>query len=103
MRVSRSQGMQQHRRCSWAPGKPVEHIATGRGGESTGIGVKGSEPRGESLGELMKGFAYSASRAAETKSSPVKICNNAVKTAVEWKTLRTNCRTLTPPPSLRNH
>jgi hypothetical protein len=47
-----------------APGKTAGHIVTRRR-ESTGIGVKGSEPIGESLGELVKGLASSASMAAD--------------------------------------
>lgn len=34
-------------------------------GESTGIGVKGSEPIGDSFGELVKGPVFSASMAAD--------------------------------------
>ena len=56
--------MRRHRRCSLAPGKTAGHIVTRRR-ESTGIGVKGSEPIGESLGELVKGLASSASMAAD--------------------------------------
>ena len=45
--------------------KTAGHIATHRRGKSTGIGVKGSEPIGDSLGELVKGLAFSASMAAD--------------------------------------
>lgn len=36
-----------------------------QGGESIGIGGKDGEPIGDSLGELMKGLAFSASMAVD--------------------------------------
>ena len=65
MRNSRSQGMPRHRRCSWTPGETAGHIATRRGGESTGVGGKDDEPIGDALGERSKGLAFSASMAAD--------------------------------------
>ena len=57
--------MQWHQRCSWAPGKTAEHLATRGGEESTGIGGEGGEPIGDSLGALVKGLAFSASMASD--------------------------------------
>jgi len=57
--------MQRHRRCSGTPGETAGHIATHRGGESTGVGGKDGEPIGDSLGERLKGLAFSASMAAD--------------------------------------
>ena len=59
-----SEGMQQHRRCSWSPEKTAEDLAT-CGEESTGVGSEGGEPIGDSLGGLVKGLAFSASMAAD--------------------------------------
>ena len=64
MQILRSQGKQWHRRC-WAPGRIAEHIATGRGSGSTGVGGRGDEPIGDSLGELVKGVAFPASVTAD--------------------------------------
>ena len=48
-----------------SPWSLVGHIATRRGVESTGVGRKGDEPISESLGEVVKGLAFSAGMAAD--------------------------------------
>src|SRR5260370_10309530 len=57
--------MQQHRRCSWSPGKTAEDLASCSGEESTGVGSDGGEPIGDCLGGLVKGLIFSASMAAD--------------------------------------
>ena len=47
------------------PEKTAGHIATCGGGQSTGVGRRRDEPIGDSLGELMEGFAFSTDVAAE--------------------------------------
>jgi hypothetical protein len=44
---------------------PSKHIAARREVESTGVGRKGDEPMRDSLGELVKSLAFSASMAAD--------------------------------------
>ena len=51
--------------CSYSPEGLVEHIAARREVESTGVGRKGDEPMRDSLGELVKSLAFSASMAAD--------------------------------------
>ena len=63
--ILRSEGMQQRRRLLIFAGSLVGHIATRRGVESTGVGQKGDEPISESLGEIMKCLAFSASMATD--------------------------------------
>jgi len=63
--ILRSEGMQQRRRLLIFAGSLVGHIATRRGVESTGVGQKGDEPISESLGELVKCLALSASMATD--------------------------------------
>ena len=46
-------------------GALVGHIATCVGGKSTGVGGRGEEPIGDSLGALVKGLAFPASMAAD--------------------------------------
>jgi hypothetical protein len=63
-------GFRGHRECSGTGVAPwrLEDSRTHRNpqrGESTGIGIKGSEPIGDSLGELVKGLAFPASMAAD--------------------------------------
>ena len=61
----RVEGNAAARRCTWAPERTAEHIATSGGVESTGVGGKRGEPIGDSVGERMKGFALSAGMAAD--------------------------------------
>src|SRR5713101_5245636 len=57
--------MRRHRRRLVGARDDSRCITTRKGVESTGVGGKRGEPIGDSLGELVKGLAFSASMAAD--------------------------------------
>ena len=65
MQILRSQGMQWHRALLLGAWEDSRTPRDPRRTASTGVGGRGDEPIGDSLGALVKGLAFSASMAAD--------------------------------------